>query len=79
VRDLFAAEAEMIRPMRQENTTLLELLIALRTDEERRLENVLATDFESPVNKSLARARLAILEQDDAADLRELERLGARA
>jgi hypothetical protein len=53
----------------------LQMLIAMRLDEKNRLPKVIASDIESAANKSIARARLAELERDGAADLAALEKL----
>lgn len=55
----------------------LQMLIALRLYEKNLLEKIIADDYESPPQKSFARARLAELERDDTSDLAELERLKA--
>lgn len=53
----------------------LQMLIAMRLDEKNRLEKIIANEDESAADKSIARARLAALERDDAVDLTELVRL----
>jgi hypothetical protein len=53
----------------------IQMLKALRLDERNRLEKIIANDYESSANKSIARARLTELERHDVADLAELERL----
>ncbi len=67
--------------MKQKNDqaiAILQMLITVRLDEKRRLEKIIADDYGSGADKSIARAKLAELERDDVADLAELERLKAR-
>jgi hypothetical protein len=66
--------------MKQKNAQAianLQMLMALRLDERNRLTKIIASNDESTASKSIARARLAKLEQDDTADLAALERLKA--
>ena len=64
--------------MKQKNAQAianLQMLIALRLDKKNHLEKIIANDYESAIDKNIARARLAELERDDAADRAELEKL----
>jgi hypothetical protein len=78
---LTCEDAEVVhggRIMTQKNAQAianLQMLIALRLDEKNRLEKIIASEDESGADKSIARAKLAELEWDDADDLAELERL----
>jgi len=46
----------------------IQMLMALRQDEEDRLCKIIASDGEAAASKSVARLRLAELQRDDAAD-----------
>jgi hypothetical protein len=53
----------------------IQMLKALRLDKKNHLEKIIASDYESEADKSIARARLTELEREDVADWAELERL----